>query len=227
MQKINIHLIRELAEAHNWKCKSHEYHNLTTLMEFECPVGHDVYITWKNLRENFECPTCLEAEHSHPHTNLTPKQNGHKRLLALDQATYTSGYAIFDDNDLLTSGIFKSSKSDEISRDNEIKQWFLSLICAYQIDKVVFEGIQLEVQHGVNTFLILARLQGILMEACYGVSVPCLISAPATWRAKCGIKAKTRADMKASAKTAIKNWYGINVTDDEADAICIGHSVLI
>ena len=44
----------------------------------------------------------------------------------------------------------------------------------------------------------------------------------ATWRSYCKITGKTRTDKKRSCQLKIKEWYKISVSEDEADAICIG-----
>jgi hypothetical protein len=43
-----------------------------------------------------------------------------------------------------------------------------------------------------------------------------------TWRKYCGIKGKSRAEKKKSAQLLVQDFYSKRVTQDEADAICIG-----
>jgi hypothetical protein len=47
---------------------------------------------------------------------------------------------------------------------------------------------------------------------------------PSEWRSYCGINdGDTHRDAKKKAAQAkVKIWYGIDCTEDEADAICIG-----
>lgn len=50
---------------------------------------------------------------------------------------------------------------------------------------------------------------------------------PNSWRSKCGIQTGRgikRETLKAADIAFVKNTYGLNVNDDEADAIGIGHS---
>ena len=42
------------------------------------------------------------------------------------------------------------------------------------------------------------------------------------WRKGIGIKGRTRTDRKRSAQQFVKQEYDINVSEDEADAICLG-----
>jgi Holliday junction resolvasome RuvABC endonuclease subunit len=63
------------------------------------------------------------------------------RLLALDQASRTSGYAIFDDDKLINSGTF-TLKSDDIGeRLVDYRKHIEKLICDNDIEEVAFEDI--------------------------------------------------------------------------------------
>ena len=75
---------------------------------------------------------------------------------------------------------------------------------------------------GIQTYKILAHLQGILMETCYELDMTYTICPPATWRAYCGVKGKSKSDKKKSMQIIVKNLFDISVTNDEADAIGIG-----
>ena len=76
---------------------------------------------------------------------------------------------------------------------------------------------------GVTVFETLARLQGVLMVTCYEQKVNFRLCPTNTWRHACGVKGKARADKKRSMQALVKEWYGLNVTDDIADAIGIGY----
>ena len=76
---------------------------------------------------------------------------------------------------------------------------------------------------GVTVFQTLARLQGILMETCYSAKIPYEVCPTNTWRHACNVKGKSRADRKRSMQLLVKEWYDVSVSDDESDAIGIGH----
>ena len=61
------------------------------------------------------------------------------------------------------------------------------------------------------------------MVTCHEYNVPCTVCPTNTWRNTCGVKGRVRADKKKSMQMIVKNWYGINVSDDESDAIGIGY----
>ena len=76
------------------------------------------------------------------------------KLLALDQATRTSGYAIFDSGKLIDYGTFTFTDEDIGERLVKIRNKILSLIEIYNINEVAFEDIQLQNNqiNNVDTF---------------------------------------------------------------------------
>ena len=63
------------------------------------------------------------------------------RILALDQASRISGYAIFDDGDLIESGAFASYGEEVGDKLVYIRNKVIELIENNSIDEVVFEDI--------------------------------------------------------------------------------------
>ena len=227
MASINLTTIQEqLPEG--WKVISTLYKNLDTEMEFECAAGHKVFSTWKKMRSRAECPICKEKTPLID-TTIIPKKKGVYRTIGIDQATHISGYSVYDGKELIKFGTFTVNETNEIERDNIIKMWLCSIINNWQPDVIGLEGIQLQQNAargiGVTTFETLARLQGILMEACYEQKVPFVICPTNTWRAHCKVKGQTREAKKNSMRQLAREWHSVNVTEDEADAIGIGKYV--
>ena len=122
--------------------------------------------------------------------------------------------------------MFQTTKDDEIERDIEIKNWLIQMINNWNPDMIGLEDIQLQQINGktigVTTYRTLARLQGILLATCTEQNIDWVCCPPATWRAHCGVKGRTRTDKKKSMQNLIKQWFDITVSDDVADAIGIG-----
>lgn len=220
--KYNVEQINELAAEHNWKLISNEYKNLDSDLTFECSEGHKVFTTFKKVRDKWECPVCAANQYKEPTHTIKAKKSGVRRVLALDQASYTTGYAIFDNEELIDYGIFETQLNNEVERFNMVKMWLISMINNWKPDYIGLEGIQFEQKFGVTTFQTLARLQGILMECCFELKVPFEVCATNTWRHHCGVKGRARADKKRSMQLLAKDWYDISVSEDRADAIGIG-----
>ena len=230
MAKIKFEDVRDSVAFHGWTLLSKEYVNLNTEMEFSCPEGHIVYTSWKKLRENFNCPSCVEAEKIYTTTEIKPKSKGVNRVLALDQATNTSGWCIFDDKELVAYGKINFTQSDAIERMAKIRNWLLNIIEVWKPDRIALEDIQLQkftgkngaTEGAVTTYKVLAQLQGVLAVTCFEKNITHSIVHTATWRSHCKISAKSRADQKRAAQLYVQKKYEKNVTQDEADAICIG-----
>ena len=236
MARISIEQIKKEAEDRNWSLVSETYKNLDTEIEFKCPEGHTVITTYAVWRAHHRCPICdnpkLELS-----TKVIPKKKGIKRILALDQATHVTGWAIFDGNCVIKYGIVTLEQGDLDRRINDLKIWLANMIEIWKPDKVLAEDIQLQEKKqgrtwendtgdqvmNVNTFKTLAQLQGVLADYLYEKKIEYKFVHTATWREACGISGKYRADKKKSAQLKVKEWFGIDVTNDEADAICIGY----
>jgi len=226
VSKIKIDEIRKAAIEHNWILLSEEYKNLDSELIFRCDEGHKIYLPYKKVRDKWECPICKQNQYYNFSNEIIPKKKSVQRTIGLDQATHITGYSIFDDGELIYAGIFEAEAEDEISRDIEIKNWVIQLIQNWKPDVIAMEGIQLQQFNnkmiGVTTYQTLARLQGILMATCHEQKIEYVIVPPATWRAHCQVKGRTRADRKRSMQMKVKEWFDITVSDDVADAIGIG-----
>jgi Holliday junction resolvasome RuvABC endonuclease subunit len=65
-------------------------------------------------------------------------------ILALDQASRTSGWAVFCENNLIASGTFTYDDDNFSLRLVKIRNKVISLIHEYCITKVLLEDIQLQ-----------------------------------------------------------------------------------
>lgn len=221
MARISIESIKKELETDNWQLISTTYKNLDTNLEYKCNEGHTVIGPWKKFRENRICPSCMRNRLKTNDFKYKKKKEDY-RILAIDQATHTSGYAVFNNKSLIDYGSFTATEGTDIERSVQVKQWMLSLIDRYQIDFVGLEGIQYQTQVGITTFETLARLQGILAATCVEEKIQYKIAHTAAWREKCGVKGKTRPDKKRSMQRLVKEWFNISPSEDECDAIGIG-----
>lgn len=140
-------------------------------------------------------------------------------ILALDQAK-TSGFAIFSPTgELLKHG----AKSFE----DYVQQYtyFSSLLVENDVDTLLIEDIQL--QRNTQTFKTLAQLQGIFMTLAYNHNIELHIISSNTWRSKVGLRAKGRTALKQAAVAMVYELYDVKATQDESEAILIGHSYLL
>lgn len=145
-------------------------------------------------------------------------------ILALDQSSRTTGWAIFKDDQLSTYGHFTFTDYEEGKRLHKIREKISSLIADNNIQEVVFEDIYMDGQHinNVSTFKKLAEVFGVVWELGISLSLPTTPVLSGTWRSTLGIKGRTRPEQKRAAKEYVLNTYNKKATEDECDAICIG-----
>lgn len=150
------------------------------------------------------------------------------RLLALDQASVTSGYAIFEDDKLVEYGKFTFEDSDVAIRLVKIRNKVIELINTYNITEIAFEEIQMQnnVVNNVQTFKVLSEVYGVIHELSQELNIPYVIVSSNSWKSTLKIKGKTRAEQKKNAQNYVLENFNIKAVQDTCDAICIGTYVI-
>ena len=148
-------------------------------------------------------------------------------MLGFDQSTTVSGWCIFEDNRYIDSGVLDLSfmKKDSTRRMLAMAEQICQRIDEVLPDKVVIEDIF--ENKNVTTLVILGRLQGVIMHHCYKKGIPIEILASKTWRRLVGIKQIKRDDCKQAAIRLVKEKYGLDITSDEAEAVCITSTIML
>ena len=152
-------------------------------------------------------------------------------LLALDQSSHTTGYAIFKNGKPVVISHFDAKGSELGNRLEYIRNEVINLINEYNIDEVAFEDIQLQDingnrETGIKTFKILAEVFGVIHELVTELKLDYVIVPPIVWKATFKIAGKGRSQEKKMAQAWVKNAYGLTCTEDEADAACIGTHII-
>ena len=153
-------------------------------------------------------------------------------LLALDQSSNTTGYAIFKNGEPVVISHFDAPKGQDLGDRLEwIRNKVISLIQEYDIDEVVFEDIQLQDvngsrETGIKTFKVLAEVFGVIHELLTELKMDYTIVPPVVWKSTFKIAGKGRTQEKKMSQAYIKSSLGLTCTEDEADAACIALHVL-
>ena len=154
-------------------------------------------------------------------------------ILALDQSTAKTGYAVFVNETLDSYGCHDPS-GDYLERIIKLKHWFLQKVRDLNDlypntkFKVAIEEIQLQKIPGASetenvvTFKKLAYVQGMLVLLCVEHNIDYEIVPSSTWKSICGIKGKNRTEQKKAAQQYVLEQYNLKVIQDTCDAICIG-----
>ena len=151
------------------------------------------------------------------------------RILALDQSSRITGWAVFDEDQLIGYGKINLSKETEIGeRLHTLRNSVSDLIKEFKIDKVILEDIYMDGQrvNNVQTFKVLAEVFGVLFELCVDLEIPVEAVLAGTWKSTLNIKGKTRPEQKRAAQAWVQENYNIKASQDEVDAICIGSHII-
>lgn len=150
------------------------------------------------------------------------------RVLAFDQSTRITGFAVIEDDTLIAYDKFTCLDEDMGDRLVKIRQMIIGLNEIYQPDKIAFEDIQLQnnVVNNVDTFKKLAEVFGVFYETLTEIGVDFDIVPSVSWKSKLNIKGSKREEQKRNASNWVISKYGIKPTQDECDAICIASYVI-
>lgn len=145
-------------------------------------------------------------------------------VLALDQSSKVSGYALFVDGKLCQSGTIQLTDKDIGVRLMQFREEITNFINAWDVEYVVYEDIQMQdnIKDNVHTFKILAEVIGVLEELLTELDIPHEAVLAGTWRKALSIKGYHRSEQKKNAQKYVSDNYGMSVSEDESDAVCIG-----
>ena len=94
-------------------------------------------------------------------------------------------------------------------------------------DIVVIEDVAM--QSNPATLILLSRLQGAIIGCCRVNKIPFDILKPPNWRKVLGFKqgqGVKRRELKKQAVEFVKENYGLKLSEDVCEAICIGSAFL-
>lgn len=153
------------------------------------------------------------------------------KTLSLDLSSKSSGWSVFDGQELTEYGCITSASTDLIKRIHIMTDNIKELIKKYNINKVVVEEVRSELgTQNIKTHRALMWLQGfvaIMLHDEYKLELEYIY--PSEWRKICGIKTGSgirRETLKQRDVEFVKNKFNLDVNDDIADAIGIGYAYL-
>ena len=151
-----------------------------------------------------------------------------KILIALDESTTCTGYAVFNDSELIKHGLFALKSKDVLERVSYIMEEIEKLIKTYKPDNMVIEDVQITMNAATAKSLL--GLQFMIEVYAHRNNISCETYRTTKWRKILGLSNSRSLDRKAKKQETIdyvKDKYGIDVLkDDESDAIAIGTAYL-
>lgn len=148
------------------------------------------------------------------------------KIIGIDASTNKTGISIFVDGKYEAHTLIDLHK---IKNSNERIPKMMLAICDYigqhHVDKIIMEESMMT--NNISTVKMLSNLAGAIMyyAAVNGIEFELVL--PTAWRKKIGLSQsnKIKRDvLKAEAVLAVKQEYGLCVTDDEAESLLICRS---
>lgn len=148
------------------------------------------------------------------------------RVLALDQSSRKTGFAVFDGTDLVKYGVIDVDRcNDKELRVRSMCEQVMGIVKRFKPNVVILEGIT--VQGSVAVALLLSQVQGRMIQIAEEHGCRIKIALPSEWRRVLGFrqgKDVQREQLKEQATSFIEKSYHISPGEDCCEAICIGLS---
>lgn len=149
-----------------------------------------------------------------------------KKILAFDQSTKISAYSEFIDGEYVGHGCIDLHKMKDTSgRVRAMGVELCEVIKKYNPDKVVIEEVAQ--QSNPMTLKLLARIQGVIIGFCAAHNIDTYIIEPSKWRSILKFKQGSgvkREELKAQAIKYVKDNYGLELSEDSCESICINEA---
>lgn len=152
------------------------------------------------------------------------------KLLCIDSSTNKSGVAYFYNGKYKAHHLLDCSEDKNMdSRFETMSQKLWGILDIYKPNIVYIE--ETVVLRNAQTQRFLTRLQGVVYAWCKCMNRECEFNTirPTSWRKQLSFsqgKNVKRDQLKEQSVKYVLDNYGLNVGDDEADAICIGDAVM-
>lgn len=149
-----------------------------------------------------------------------------QKILSFDQSTKLSAYSLWVDGQYKESGCIDLHKMKDTSeRVRAMGVELCNTITKYKPQIVVIEEVAQ--QSNPLTLKLLARIQGVIIGFCAAHNIDTYIIEPSKWRSKLNFKLGSgvkRQELKAQAIQHVKDVYGLDLSEDECEALCISEA---
>jgi Holliday junction resolvasome RuvABC endonuclease subunit len=155
-------------------------------------------------------------------------------ILALDQSTNITGWALFKNGKLFEHGYFdlgklpKSGDENQTNKRSVFKDKLASLIDKNNVKMVITEGVYY--QKNPESYKNLSKFQGRVQDFCKDNDLTCFSWANAgQWRKVIGVKGRKKVEYKQATKDYVIEKFDLSedLTEDECDAIAIGSAYIV
>lgn len=150
------------------------------------------------------------------------------KLLTIDGSTQKTGIAYFCNGKYVEHILLDYSKDKNMeNRFESMSKGIWKSLDTYRPNIIYIEETYMA--NNPQTSKILTRLQGVVYAWCLNNNCEFNTIRPTQWRKQlCFIQGKNvkREQLKGQSIQYVLDNYGLEVTDDESDAICIADAIL-
>ena len=150
------------------------------------------------------------------------------KLVSIDGSTQKTGIAYFCNGKYVEHVLLNFSKDKNMeNRFESMSKEIWKILDGYRPNIIYIEETYMA--NNPQTSKILTRLQGVVYAWCINNACEFNTIRPTSWRKQLNFqqgKNVKREQLKKQSLQYVLDNYGLEVTDDEADAICIADAVL-
>ena len=148
------------------------------------------------------------------------------RVAGIDASTNKTGIAIFNDGQYSEHTFIDLHKiKDSAERIPKMMIAICEYLAEHQVDKIIMEESMMTTN--ISTVKMLSNIAGAVMHYAASHKIEFQFDLPSAWRRRIGLtqgRSVKRDVLKAEAIKAVKQEYGMDLTDDESESILIARS---
>lgn len=148
------------------------------------------------------------------------------KIIGIDASSNKTGIAIFRDGEYVEHTLIDLHKiKDPDIRIPKMMVEICKYIKTHKPDKIIMEKSMMK--NNIDTVQKLSQIAGAVMLYAATKNIEFKFSYPSEWRKITGLSQSSqikREVLKEEAVQAVKQEYGMEITDDEAEAILIARS---
>lgn len=147
------------------------------------------------------------------------------KVIGIDASTNKTGIAIFQDGSYVEHTLIDLHKiKDSAERIPKMMTAICDYLNRHEVDKIIMEESLMT--NNILTVKMLSNIAGVVMYYAANHNIEFQFDLPSAWRKRIGLtQGKVKREvLKAEAIAAVKQEYGMDLTDDECESILIARS---